>query len=104
MGCSPSQAAKPGYTQDSGIRAERWEQSASSLDPQEQNNAFPHPVQIHPISSICQVELVALMAASENCAGVATDAVSVLGISTLCSGQAKCRRWRTGHFKVRDNK
>lgn len=82
VGCSSPRAADP----ESRVRVGRWEQSEGSLDPQEQRDAFPYPGWIPPRTPLCQVELVALMAASESCATVAADAVPVLGISTLRSG------------------
>ena len=104
VGCSPLRAAERTCTHESRVRAERWEQSPGSPDARERSDAFPHPGRIPPTSLICRVELVALAAASESCAGAAAGAVPALGLSSLCSGQAKHRQRRTSRFKVRDSK
>lgn len=82
VGCCSPWAADP----ESRVRVGRWEQSAGSPDPQEQRDAFPYLGWIPPRIPLCQVELIALMAASESCAEVAADAVPVLVVSTLRSG------------------
>lgn len=68
-GCSSPWEPEPTSTYESRVRVGRWQQSAGSPDPREPSDTFPHQGWIPPAAPLCQVELVALMAASESCAG-----------------------------------